>query len=119
MASSSSADRTSMTRSLRPPMRRNDSRPGLALRRRTLRSVARRACRGGVRRSGEDHEHSEFASELEALPACAATEAAEQDLAVRSQQRPAVSRRAQIETISRLVQRPGQPTGPDYECGWT
>ncbi len=56
---------------------------------------------------------------LEALSAIGETEPARKNFATRVQQRPALARRPQIETVNRVVPMAGEATGTDFECGWT
>jgi hypothetical protein len=67
-------------------------------------------------KSGQDHKNPGFASELKALPASCQTEPAEQELAVESQQRPAVARRPKLKTFSRVVAGSGVAIGSEREC---
>ena len=56
---------------------------------------------------------------LDAPSASGETEPAKKNVATRVQQRPAVARRPQIETIKLLVPMAGEATETDFECGWT
>ena len=56
---------------------------------------------------------------LEALSASGDTEPEKENFAVQVQQRPAVARRPQIETVNRFVPMAGEATGTDFERGWT
>jgi hypothetical protein len=54
---------------------------------------------------------------LEALSASGETEPVKENFATWVQQRPAVTRRPQMETVSRLIPIAGEATGTDFDCG--